>query len=353
MITNLLIKNFRGIEQGSISDIGQVNLLFGKNNCGKSSLLDAIFMISGVSNPGLALDINSIRAYNYISEDDLSLNFYRMDTKEPIIIETLGPSMHRILHINKKESHIVLLPSEQLQQGVPSNQINHYGLDFKAMVEDVNVISSLEIEQPIMSEMQAAVSPKIKMDRDSSYIEKINANYIPSNYNFQNVSNKFREIVENKQQQFIIDILKQFDSRIIDIQMVANKIMVDVGFPKLLPINLMGDGIRKIFSLLVLMYISRDGIILIDEIDNGFHYSAMRQLWSAILISAKEFNTQVFATTHNEDSIRGLVQSVSNQDISQNLISAYKIINKDSHIESVRYSIEQLEYALQQNLEMR
>ena len=110
--------------------------------------------------------------------------------------------------------------------------------------------------------------------------------------------------------------------------MVANKIMVDVGFPKLLPINLMGDGIRKIFSLLVLMYISRDGIILIDEIDNGFHYSAMRQLWSAILISAKEFNTQVFATTHNEDSIRGLVQSVSNQDISQNLISAYKIINK-------------------------
>lgn len=47
------ISSFRGIRQAHIEGLRLVNLFFGKNNCGKSSVLDAVFLISGLSNPKL------------------------------------------------------------------------------------------------------------------------------------------------------------------------------------------------------------------------------------------------------------------------------------------------------------
>ncbi len=49
MIENIEIENFRGIRRGRIDGLSRVNLFFGKNNCGKSSLLEALFLVCGQS----------------------------------------------------------------------------------------------------------------------------------------------------------------------------------------------------------------------------------------------------------------------------------------------------------------
>ena len=49
MIKTIEIEHFRGIRHAKIDGLKEVNIFFGKNNCGKSSLLDAIFLISGLS----------------------------------------------------------------------------------------------------------------------------------------------------------------------------------------------------------------------------------------------------------------------------------------------------------------
>ena len=63
MFHNIEINRFRGVKYSKIVGLKQINLFFGKNNCGKSSILDAIFLISGISNPKLPLNINIIRNY--------------------------------------------------------------------------------------------------------------------------------------------------------------------------------------------------------------------------------------------------------------------------------------------------
>ena len=56
----------------------------------------------------------------------------------------------------------------------------------------------------------------------------------------------------------------------------------DIGLPLLLPIPLMGEGLRRLLSLLLAIANLKDGIVLIDEIENGFHYSVHKKVWQAI-----------------------------------------------------------------------
>lgn len=86
MIKDVHINYFRGIKHLTLEQLGQVNLLLGCNNCGKSSVLDALFLISGAANPLLNIRINSLRNYDRIESDDLLLNYYNLDSSVSINI---------------------------------------------------------------------------------------------------------------------------------------------------------------------------------------------------------------------------------------------------------------------------
>jgi AAA15 family ATPase/GTPase len=86
MFDSVKIERFRGINHADISGFRLVNLFFGKNNCGKSSLLEAVFLACGQSNPLLPLNINSFRDYKKIQKKDISLDYYKLDTEKDIQI---------------------------------------------------------------------------------------------------------------------------------------------------------------------------------------------------------------------------------------------------------------------------
>lgn len=85
MIENIHIKNFRGIKDCFISGIKQINLFFGRNNCGKSSVLDALFLFSAANNPRYPLTINWSRNYLNRGPESLKMNFYRLNTDSNIV----------------------------------------------------------------------------------------------------------------------------------------------------------------------------------------------------------------------------------------------------------------------------
>ena len=131
-------------------------------------------------------------------------------------------------------------------------------------------------------------------------------------------------------------------------------VLVDIGFDKRIPINMMGDGARKILSILTTIYECKDGIVLIDEVSNGFHYSVMKDLWSSIISAADKNNVQIFATTHDLDSIKGLRDAaLFNQDISES-VSFYKLLRAaDAELKSYQYSLDSVDYSLTQEIEIR
>ena len=73
------IQNFRGIKKLAIKNLSNVNLFVGKNNCGKTSVLEAIFLTTGISNPQLSITIDVLRNLNHDEADDFRFIFYDMD----------------------------------------------------------------------------------------------------------------------------------------------------------------------------------------------------------------------------------------------------------------------------------
>ena len=114
----------------------------------------------------------------------------------------------------------------------------------------------------------------------------------------------------------------------------------------------MGDGARKIVSLLTTVYDCKDGLLLIDEISNGFHYSVMRNLWKVLIDAATKNNTQLFVTTHDIDSIKGLRDSALKE--KDDLIATFKLLKtNDDELKAYHYSLESLDYSINQEIEIR
>lgn len=76
MFSKIEIERFRGIKYAFIEGFKQINLFFGKNNCGKSSLLESFFLASGLSNPLLPIHVNIVRGYGKARLNDLILRLF-------------------------------------------------------------------------------------------------------------------------------------------------------------------------------------------------------------------------------------------------------------------------------------
>ena len=73
----------------------------------------------------------------------------------------------------------------------------------------------------------------------------------------------------------------------------------DIGLPELIPLSVMGEGMTRIAQLVLAISATPNGVVVVDEIENGLHHSVLPKVWQAVDTTAKQFNTQVFATTHS------------------------------------------------------
>ena len=61
MLKRLQIRNFRGFNALEIDPLSSINLIAGENISGKTSLLEALFLLAGAGNAQLAVNANVIR----------------------------------------------------------------------------------------------------------------------------------------------------------------------------------------------------------------------------------------------------------------------------------------------------
>lgn len=71
-----------------------------------------------------------------------------------------------------------------------------------------------------------------------------------------------------------------------------------------MPIKTMGDGMNRLFGLGLALACAKDGMLLVDEIENGIHWSVLPEVWRFVVKVAKRLNVQVFATTHSNDCLK-------------------------------------------------
>jgi ABC-type branched-subunit amino acid transport system ATPase component len=78
------------------------------------------------------------------------------------------------------------------------------------------------------------------------------------------------------------------------------------------PLSTYGEGVSRSMNILLALCTAEDGVLLIDEIENGLHHSAQRDVFNLIFQTARDLNVQVFATTHSYDALKAF-EKVANE----------------------------------------
>jgi hypothetical protein len=153
----------------------------------------------------------------------------------------------------------------------------------------------------------------------------------------------------------LVEVLKPVEPRLrhLDILPIAgsSRIFGDIGLSQLLPITLMGDGFSKIIGIIMRIANARNGVVLIDEIENGLHHSILEDFWTSIYSAAKLFNTQIIATTHSYECIKSAF-NVFNKTIPSDFLM-HRLERSNHQIKIVTYETDVIASSINNDFEVR
>jgi predicted ATP-dependent endonuclease of OLD family len=112
----------------------------------------------------------------------------------------------------------------------------------------------------------------------------------------------------------------------------------------------MGDGMWRMLAMAIAIARSAGGMLLVDEIDTGLHYTVMSDMWRLVFGAARELDVQVFATTHSFDCIQSLAEVCVNGDPHDH-VTLQRI--ESGGPKAVPYSEAEIAQAAKRNIEVR
>ena len=298
---NIEIKNFRGIDHLEIDDFSRVNVFLGQNNSGKSTVLEAIAMLMSMSNPDVPQQINAVRARKPFSNFiDIKYFFRNMDASAPPEVsseQTDGASRHLKLGLSYVFDEMADPKNEPVQQTGSVFYVNTLEMHF--------VVTQGTAKQSYKSWLR--VNPQglvVNKKSAEGYMEQNRAWLIPSDLMTNNLANDLTELIRRNKKDTILALLKLFDERINGIEILTDDVYIGFeGMAEMLPARVTGDGLRRYLSIVASAANPMIDMILIDEIDNGLHYSVYRKLWQALFTLAVASDKQLFVTTHSKETL--------------------------------------------------
>lgn len=313
MYTSFQVKNFRCFDNLKLDNLARVNLIAGKNNVGKTALLEAMFIYCGSYDLGLLITVNNLRGIERfrfdVSNNSQTIwdNFFR-DFNNKQQIELIG--YHEIFERHSLRIKIIneqrelddiiriLQPRTNESDGViaysrPSQVICLEHEDQKQKTDKYYMLLDRQGKLDSLS-VPTALTP--------AFLFRIGRTAMADD------AEKYGNLIRLKQEKMVLKVLKKIEPRLLRLEVLPvagiSTIHGDIGLSELVPFQLMGDGLNRLASIIVNMGNIRDGVLLIDEIENGLHYSVLKDVWEGIAEAAKVFNVQVFATTHSLECIR-------------------------------------------------
>ena len=170
-----------------------------------------------------------------------------------------------------------------------------------------------------------------------------------------NPPNDLVELIKRRLKDAVTERLKNFDSRITTLEILNNVAYVGLeGIDQLLAVNMQGDGLRRYLNIVAASANPMNNILLIDEIENGLHYSAYEKLWEAIFALATTTNKQVFVTTHSKETLSHLNEMLEEHPTFQPEVRVYTVENtKLKGHQAYKLTHNGLHEACSNNIELR
>lgn len=362
MYKSFEVRNFRCFRKLFLDKLERVNLVAGLNNVGKTALLEALFLHCGASNPELTMRLNAFRGVESIKVDLGSWSetpwhslFWGYDvTREVELVgeNTLnGQRSLRLKLVRREEEFAKLRPS-----------VKHSLYEPKIIALSSEALAQV-LELEYKDRAGHAHNYYMILDPNGMHIEPtpppppFPAIFLGARIRIPAAEDAERlgklEILG--QQDVLLKILKLVEPRLrrLAVAVVAGVPMIhgDAGLGRLVPLPFMGEGMVRICSLVLAIANSPKGVVLVDEVENGLHHSILNKVWTAVAEVARQFDVQIFATTHSLECIVAAHMAFIESGIYD--FRLHRLEHVNDAIRAVTYDRETLEAAIEMEMEVR
>lgn len=326
MIKTLHIENFRGFERLDVEDLGRVNLIIGKNDSGKTSLMAAAMVAtSPTAIPAVAAHLVDGSPLNGDFDAYWRPLFRGVDVQRGFLIEITNPT-------GTKRATKVVGPKNKADPSLLNGAVI-LGASLKAAGTPFQIIPQNNLAVVIG-------------DGDGPF----KAHWTPSSVQSDGAMlDTYIAAYQAGKMPLLTAIVKALTPTIDAIDIVGAETYVKLeGYPLPMPMTVLGEGSRRLFQ--IAMPISLEPHLLaIDEIENGFHHSALPLVWK--LLREAPLETQIFATTHREENIAAAAQAFV--DAKDDGLRIIRIDKTPMGHRAVSYTAERALLALEDGLEIR
>ncbi|MDR3236932.1 MAG: ATP-binding protein [Spirochaetia bacterium] len=310
MIEKMSVKNFRGLANVALS-FAPFTLIGGANNVGKTSVLEAVFLLYGHRSPLVFQQLRSFRnASAPVAEArELWENIFNdYDLSKYLSISAVRDKNSESLEVYRDDSYDIAGELTQIPQDakLPTSSL---GLSYPLKVLYKYGKKETQFHLAINTDaMGTNIFARGNNNSPAANIGNIPTVTFSSDrlLNTPHLYDLLGKISRNKQKDKAVNVLKDIDGRINDIVLgEKQQIYLDVtGLIEMIPLTFMGTGVSNVLYWTALALSDSAKIILIDEIENGIHYSSMQSVMEKLCDIGERHDCQIIATTHSIDCVR-------------------------------------------------
>lgn len=348
-LDNLHVKNFRSLRNVQIDKLGRLNLVTGRNNVGKTSLLEAVRLWASRTDANALLDIIDARDESLLPDKEIKsdqderrgenslLGALCLFSGYPTIDEVRDPIE---IFGNGATLSVSIADREPEQGNLPGLQQQLEGLGERTKVLQLTFDSpnkSIDLPLPAyysayrrrrflelrLSERQANI-PCVSLG--SSTLDSIES---------YSTASLWDNIALTDKEDLVLRGLKLIEPRIERVNFIQGgrlgrfPVIKVHGVDRPIPLHGLGDGVTRIFEIMLALVNAENGFLLIDEFENGLHHSVQAQAWQTVLELARVLNIQVFATSHSNDCVEAF------QEVSEGASNELVLIRMTRSVEGV------------------
>jgi hypothetical protein len=340
MLKTLHIKNFRLFQDLKLDSLNRVNLIAGENDSGKTALLEALYLLFAGSSfrdfPSAfrsSFAIDQTRGRVPVFGDEFE-NFWmwlfnqKSILNRPIEIEAVG-----------KAPYVVKLNQENSTRDSGEFYFDYWTNGTNAGFSTVSRVNGAsggpkQIKSAWPKLVVFSTTPSSPTE-DAEYFNRIAA--------------------KRGGEQRVVELLQVIEPRLQDLKYLKlgsqPLVYADVGMEDLIPTTQLGQGFTRLLRLFSEILVAKSEIVLIDEIENGIHYTAMPKVWKGIATIARQEDLQLFATTHSYECIRSAHEAFSSEGSYD--LALHRLERIKDEVRVVTYDKSTLETSFEMNLEVR
>ena len=363
VLDSLEIKNFRAFKHLRIEKLGRVNLIVGKNNVGKTNVLEALWLYVTKAKLSTILGLLGTR-------DE---GLWAINGQATTLAERLASFKHLFHGRHEAGEHLgaIRVGPADGNQNVLIIDFARSGATVKRGTENTWQMFPPEPQATPNQFTQffvtdgdfASLYPlgaSAEQEMPAEPIQEVKAVYAPaSGISRVQINDLWDDVTLTPLEDDVVASLRIVASNVERINLKGGKEpfiprnpivkITDLDDP--ISLRSMGEGMNRMFGIALALVNAKDGMLLIDEVDTGLHYSVLPDLWRLIFEVAHRLNVQVFATTHSKDCLEAFQYATDENTEEEGML--IRLEKRKAGVGAVTFDEEELSVVAREQIEVR